>query len=307
MDRDLETFLTALYVIVEDFSQRPIAPQRPACGGPAAQRSDSAVLCLGVAAQWRSGVPWKSARGLRRYVRKHLGPWCPTGRTPSAFPRRLRRLWGAFLLLPDAVAEPLGDGGPSHVMEGCPRPVAHGARSVPPGWFADIARLGTGGNARYFYGVRMLMGSNPHGVATGWTLASGHGQARWVAEVLCSTRAGVPGGQGPRDAEAPQPTMAPPREWRAVLPRGGALSPPPILTERGFRGEDGLTHWASADGVHVCPPPKAAARAQRRGWSAARQGVETAWAHVRASCGLKYPGAHSSGGLLRRVAAKVAA
>lgn len=36
------------------------------------------------------------------------------------------------------------------VMDGFPIPVAHGARSFPPGWRADIARIGQGGNARYF-------------------------------------------------------------------------------------------------------------------------------------------------------------
>jgi hypothetical protein len=40
--------------------------------------------------------------------------------------------------------------------------------------------------------------------------------------------------QGPLDAEAQQPTVTPPRDWQAVLPSGGALSPQPILTDRGF-------------------------------------------------------------------------
>ncbi len=117
----------------------------------------------------------------------------------------------------------------------------------------------------------------------------------------------MPGGQGPLDAEAQQPTVTPPRDWLALLPSGGARSPQPILTARGFRGEDWLTHWAAAYGVHVCPPPKAASRAQRRWWSAARQVGETSCAHLRERVGLKYPGAHSSWGLLMRVAAKVAA
>jgi hypothetical protein len=37
MDLDLETFLTALYVIVDDHSQRHIRPHMPACGGGPAQ------------------------------------------------------------------------------------------------------------------------------------------------------------------------------------------------------------------------------------------------------------------------------
>jgi hypothetical protein len=307
MDLDLETFLTALYVIVDDFYQSHIAPQMPVCGGPAAQMSDSEVLCLGLAAQWRSGVPWNSERGIMRYVRKHLGHLFPAVLTQSVFNRRLRRLWGAFILLQDAVAEQLGEAGPYDVMDGFPIPVAHGARSFHPGWLADIARIGKGGNDRYFYGVRMIMVINYHGVARGWALAAGNVQERWVAELLFSTRAGVPGVQGPLDAKAQQPTVSPPRDWLAGLPSCGALSPQPILTDRGFRGEDWLTHWASAYGVQVCPPPTAASRAQRRWWSAARQVVETSFAHLSESFGLKYPGAHSSWGLLMRVAAKVAA
>ena len=66
MDIDLETFLTALYVIVDDLYQSDIQPQMPLRGGPQAQMSDSEVLCLGLAAQWRSGVAWKSERGILR-------------------------------------------------------------------------------------------------------------------------------------------------------------------------------------------------------------------------------------------------
>jgi hypothetical protein len=110
MDLDLETFLVALYVIVDDLYQSHIKPRMPPCGGPPVQMSDSEVLCLGLAAQWRSGVPWQSERGLMRYVHKHLGHLFPTVLTQSAFNRRLRRLWGAFLLIPDAVAAHLAQG-----------------------------------------------------------------------------------------------------------------------------------------------------------------------------------------------------
>jgi hypothetical protein len=269
--------------------------------------SDSEVLCVGLAAQWRSGVPWKSERGIMRYVRKHLGHLFPTVLTQSAFNRRLRRLWGAFILLQDAVAEQLVEAGHYDVRDGFPIPVAHGARSFHPGWFADIARIGKGGHDRYVSGVRMMMVINHNGVATGWTLAAGNVQERWVAELLFSTRAGVPGVQGPLDTETQQPTVTPPRDWMAALPSCGALSPQPILTDSGFRGDDWLTHWAAAYGVQVCPLPKAASRVQRRWWSSARQVVETTFAHLSESFGLKYPGAHSGWGLLMRVAAKVAA
>ena len=306
MDLDLETFLVALYVIVDDLYQSHIQPRMPACGGPPAQMSDSEVLCLGLAVQWRSGVPWKSERGIMRYVRKHLWHLFPTVLTQSAFNRRLRRLWGAFILLQDAVAEQLAQGA-YDVMDGFPIPVAHGARSFTPGWLADIARIGKGGNDRYFYGVRMLMVIDQNGVATGWALAAGNVQERWVAEWLFSTRAGVPGVQGPLDEQGQTPKVIPPEEWMAAVPSGGAASHKPILSDCGFRGDDWLAHWAQVYGVQVCPLPKPAPRATRRWLSSARQVVETTFAHLTESFGLKYPGAHSTWGLLMRVAAKVAA
>jgi hypothetical protein len=306
MELDLETFLLALYVIVDDLYQSHIQPRIPACGGPPAQMSDSEVLCLGLAVQWRSGVPWQSERSIMRYVRKHLRHLFPTVLTQSAFNRRLRRLWGAFILIQDAVAAHLAQGD-YDVMDGFPIPVAHGARSFTLGWLADIARIGKGGNDRYFYGVRMLMVINQHGVATGWALASGNVQERWVAELLFSTRAGVPGVQGPLDDKGHKPKVKPPEEWMAAVPSGGAASQKPILSDCGFRGDDWLAHWATAYGVQVCPLPKAAPRATRHWLSSVRQVVETTFANLSENFGLKYPAAHSTWGLLMRVAAKVAA
>ena len=172
MDLDLETFLTALYVIVDDLYQSHIHPMMPASGGPPVAMSDSEVLCLALAAQWRSGVPWKSERGVLRYVHKHLRHLFPSLLSQSAFNRRLRRLWGAFIVLQDAVATTLVTAQDHEVMDGFPIPVAHGARSFHPGWFADIARIGKGGNDRYFYGVRMMLVISCRGVATGWAVAS---------------------------------------------------------------------------------------------------------------------------------------
>ena len=57
MELDLETFLTILYVITDDLYVKFVLPEMPTTGGPEPKLSDSEVLCLGLAAQWRSGVP----------------------------------------------------------------------------------------------------------------------------------------------------------------------------------------------------------------------------------------------------------
>ena len=73
----------------------------------------------------------------------------------------------------------------------------------------------------------------------------------------------------------------------AAVPSGGAASDTPILSDSGFRGDDWRQHWAHAYGARVYPLSKAAPRAERRLFSAARQVVETTFAHLTESFGLK--------------------
>jgi len=192
-------------------------------------------------------------------------------------------------------------------MDGCPLPVAPGARSFPPGWVAAMARIGQGGHDRYVAGVRLLMVLKQPGGATGWALAAGHVQARGGAAWLCSPRAGGPGGPGPRAAQTPHPTGTPPTAWMAVWPSAGAVSHQPLLSASGCRSEDGRTHGAAASAAPVCPRSKAAPQAQRRWGRSARQGVATTLANLRERWGRKYPGAHTRWGWRMRVAANVAA
>ncbi len=114
LELDLETFLTTLYVMTDDLYVTTLLPQMPVTGGPTPKLSDSEVLCLGLAAQWRVGVPWQSERGFVRFALKHLRACFPQMTSQSAFNRRLRRLWGAFILLQQAVVQALAA---QHVCE----------------------------------------------------------------------------------------------------------------------------------------------------------------------------------------------
>ncbi len=307
MDLDLETFLTTLYVMVDDLFQQHVRPKIPVHGRPTPQLADSEVLCLGLAAQWRSGVPWKSERGFLRYAHKHLRHLFPGLTTQSAFNRRLRNLWGAFLLLEQAVAQELGTPDDFEIFDGVPVPVARGARSFHPGWFADIARRGKGGNDRYFYGLRLLLVLNTSGVAGAWTMASGNVQERWLAELLLSSQAGCPQLLGPHDPVTGQPTIDVPQEWVGPVQSCGQASGKPKMTDTGFVGAEWLRHWAREYHAEVIPKPKGAPRELGQWFSRLRQVVETAFSHLCESFGLKYPGAHTKWGLITRVAAKLAA
>jgi hypothetical protein len=160
--------------MIDDLYVDFVLPKMPATGGPSPKLSDSEVLCLGLAAQWRSGVPWKTERGFVGYALKHLRPFFPGMTSQSAFNRRLRRLWGAYILIQQAVADQLWSGDDCEIMDCAPVPVARGARSFHPGWLADIARIGKGGNDRYFFGLHLLAVVSRSGASawrrppTGW-------------------------------------------------------------------------------------------------------------------------------------------
>jgi hypothetical protein len=308
MDLDLETFLTTLYVRVDDLYEQVVRPQMPTSGGPSPRLSDSEVLCLGLAAQWRSGVVWKSERGFLRYAHKYLRPLFPGLTSQSAFNRRWRRLWGGFVLLQQAVAHELVTAQECEVMDCVPVPVAHGARSFHPGWLADIARIGKGGNDRYFYGLHLLVVASASGVATGWILAAGNIQDRWLAEGLFSARAGDPQLIGPAlpDHEA-QPRLPAPTDWMGPAQSCGQNTGRPVIADSGFTAADWQQHWAQAYDTQVEAPPETDRPAQSRWFSSLRQVIETVFAHLDDSFGLKYPGAHTTWGLLTRIAAKLAA
>ncbi|MCB8961382.1 MAG: hypothetical protein H6651_13785 [Ardenticatenales bacterium] len=94
---DLETFMTEVYVFIDDWYKAEIAPQRER--EPEQQLSESEVLTLSVLGQWRVGVPWRSERGLVRYVQSHLRGLFPHMLGRSRFNERARRLYGVMVQL----------------------------------------------------------------------------------------------------------------------------------------------------------------------------------------------------------------
>ena len=53
MEPDLDTFLTTVYVMIDELYQTQYAPHKPTRPGPAPTVSDSEVLTLGLVAQWQ--------------------------------------------------------------------------------------------------------------------------------------------------------------------------------------------------------------------------------------------------------------
>ena len=171
---------------------------------------------------------------------------------------------GGFILLQQAVAQELLTAQDYEVMDCVPVPVARGARSFHPGWLADIARIGKGGNDRYFYGLHLLLIASASGLATGWILAAGNIQDRWVAEGVFSARAGCPQLTGPALPSQAVPRLAAPTDWMGPAQSCGQPTGRPLIADNGFAAGDWQQHWAEDYAVQVVTPPEAAPPAVQR-------------------------------------------
>jgi hypothetical protein len=105
MGMDLDTFLTALYTVVDDIYRERLAAVVSHRPGPEPALSDSEVLTLAICAEWGT---WDSERAFWRFARRRLGHLFPRLVDQSGFNRRRRSLYPALAAIQRAVAERLG-------------------------------------------------------------------------------------------------------------------------------------------------------------------------------------------------------
>jgi hypothetical protein len=311
---NLETFFTILYTLVDDWYQQYVAPYKPKRGGPAARMSDSEVLTVMLAAQWQAGPPWRSERGMVRYLHAHCLDLFPTMLQRSAFNERARRLWGAFILLQQVVATLLDDTDAIFECVDCaPVPAfSNGQALRDPGhwlWESTTGRGGTSGG--YFVGDHVLLSVSRSGAITGWLLGTAYIQDRWLLEALLSARAGQPQLVAPERPPSKE-SVFPPVGHIGPLQAAGTWTARSYLADQGFNGDRWQEHWQQNYGATVITAPPANTRRawswQWKRWLASlRQLVDTTFAFLVDYFGLQHVNAHSRWGQYTRVAAKMAA
>ena len=185
---DLDTFLVALYTIVDDLYQQHAAPVKPVRPGPAPTVSDSEVLTLVLCAQW-----WgRSERAFLRYARAHWRPYFPRFLSQSAYKptqSRLGRGLGGFGA--GSSAGSLRAAGAAYeVLDTVAVPLLRRCRGQYHRLFADEAAIGRGGSDKaWYYGCKLLLAVTPTGVVTGFVLAPANMADRWLADALLCWRA----------------------------------------------------------------------------------------------------------------------
>ena len=279
---DRETFLTELYVAVDDFckSRGDPAP-RP---GPAGGLTTSEVVTLALYAQETRFV---SERAFHHHADRVLRPLFPGLPGRDRF-NRLRRRCGeaitAFaLFLGRSLAT--GDEGGFEALDGTGLEVRN-AKRRGAGWLCGQADIGWCTRVGWYEGVRLLLSVTPGGVVTGWGMGPASTNDRVLAETFFAARA----------------------QGSPHLPSVGRPTSDRYLADMGFSGLRCQARWAATYGaIVVSPTQTGSARVWSkplRTWLASkRQVIEAVNDRLLFRCGLNRERPHTLDGLLARVAA----
>jgi hypothetical protein len=320
MTIDLDTFLTVVYCITSDLYQQLYAPQKPKRRGRRAELSDEEVVTLAILAQWQER---RSEREFGRYVANHWRSYFPRLLSQSQLNRRMRDIAGMLSALGPQVAWQLSAqlGAPSYeVLDGVPMPLMRRCRGDRHRCFANEAAIGRGGSDRdFYYGVKVLMAVNSHGLVTGFVFGPANTEERWLGEALLRWRT-FPHALPPcvEDLAEVLPRDHPNRGGRRgpsapILPATGVgqATAPCYLADLGYQGQSWQEHWRLDYQAIVLTEGLFDGQADEdkldRQLHSLRQVIESTYNLFTNCLGLSFPRARTFWGLLMRLSAKIAA
>jgi hypothetical protein len=272
---DLNSFLTELYVMIDDWWQAQAEAQAPRRGRPA-QLSTSEVLTLAVVGQWPR---WRSERDFWRFADVHLRDAFPQLCSQSQLNRRVRAAEPLLRRLHAGLAEAL----PTteavyHVLDTTLIPAIQRVRACRHGLFVGEASFGRCvSKTEWVSGFKLALSVTPPGIITAFGLAPANCDERLIGDALIA------------------------REHC-----------PAYLADKGFAAVDWERHWYDTYGTIVAATP---VRTAKRAWPEAagrwaagkRQVIEQVIAQLKDFYAVERHRAKTLGGLLTRVAAKIVA
>jgi len=319
---DMDTFLTTLYVVVDDCYQRYGDWYRAGVHrGAAAQLSDSEVMTIALAGMWRAGTPWQSERGVVRWMLVHGRGYFPKMIKRSGFNKRVKQLWGLFVMLQQGLAAQLSEGqADGYEATDClPVPAYSNGQALrePAHALWDSGKGHGGTQGGWYYGHKLLLGVHDSGAVTGFVTAPAHIQDRWLLEALLAYRAGYEAGSQPPDnqhqAHRDRPAAPPPEVFSPSLTAGSALTDL-MLADKGFNASRWAQHWLQRYQTEVITVPPYNSP-DYRAWSPGaatllaglRQVVETVNSVLTQVFPIQHLGARSPWGRLTRLSVTLAA
>lgn len=281
---DTNTFITILYVFVDDFIK--VSSRTDTHTGPEASLSTSEVITLAIFGQWDV---FASERRFYSWARKHLREAFPNMPDRSQFNRLMRRchdLVAGFLLAlagwmdaNDSVYEAL-----DMTFATTRNPVRRGT-----GWLIEAERGWKNSINSWSWGFNILAAITPSGIVTGFGIGSATSKEQPMAESFLMLR------------KYPDPRAA------SVGRPAGC----PYVTDTGFEGEELHRHWLEDYGAEVVSPPRKNSlkpwpRELRKWLASIRQIVETVFDKLHNIFRLDRERPHEITGFRVRLAAKFA-
>ena len=273
---DLDSFLVSLYVSVDDWWQANHSPAKQRGLGRPALLAHSEVLTLAILAQWPR---FRGERDFWRFASAHLREYFPNLCSQSQFNRRVRALEPELRALQRAFAGELAE--PSavyRVLDTTLVPAMVRVRACRKGLFAGQASFGrSASKTEWVYGFKAALVVDPKGVVSAFGLAPAASDERPIGEALIVSD-----------------------HHKAYL------------ADKGFTGVEWERRWLEEYGALVAATPKNNTRRawskEDRRWAAGkRQIIEGVICQLKDFFGLERHRAKTLGGLLTRLAAKIAA
>ena len=272
---DLDSFLVSLYVLVDDWWKLNRSLEPPKIGRPALL-TDPEVLTLAILAQWPR---FRSERDFWRFASSHLRSYFPNLCSQSQLNRRIRALAPELRALQRAFARELAEPSAAyHVLDTTLIPAIVRVRASRKGLFCGQATFGrSASKTEWVYGFKMVLSVSPEGVITAFGVGEAASDERPIGD------------------------------WIIRQDRHDTY-----LADKGFSSVSWERHWVENYGALVVATPKdnskRAWRQSDRRWAAGkRQIIEGVIYQLKDIFALERHRAKTLGGLLARLAAKVAA
>jgi hypothetical protein len=281
---DVDTFLTILYVMVDDFCKTSLPPESHP--GPLAALSRSETVTLAMFGQWQG---FGSERGFYRYAQRHLRAAFPQLPTREQFNRQRRQhhedLVAFFLHLVHLLA---AQHSPYEALDSAGIPTRD-AKRRGAGWLPGLADIGWSNRLGWYEGFHLLLAVNPIGVIPGFGFGAASTKDQPLADTFFALR------------HWPQPGLL----------SAGAPALGSYVVDKGFEGKENHVAWWQTYGAQVLGPPKRNSKTPwpkpLRHWLASiRQIVETVYDKLFHTLRLDRERPHELSGFQARLAAKIA-
>jgi len=282
---DVDTFLTTLYVMVDDFCQSCLTQEKDT-PGPTASLQCSEVITLAVFGQW---VQFQSERAFYRYAEQHLRTAFPQLPARTQFNRLMREHRDAITAFGLHLVELMDSQECSYEVLDSTAAVTRDAKRRGLGWLAGQADIGWSNRIGWYEGFHLLLSVNPMGVITGFGFGTAFTHDQHLVATLFAVR------------QTPSPRLP-----SAGLPAQGSY-----VEDLGFAGERPRQRWREQCQVDLLTPPHQTSKrirwpkALRRWLASIRQIIETVNDKLLNTFRLARERPHDLTGFQARLAAKV--